>query len=277
MILVKRDVALIPDKILKVAERAQKELEAMAEPERKAFIKKKSHIWRTFGQYLAKMSYGKCWYSESPDPHSFFDVDHFRPKLEAKRSETDSDVQGYEWLAFDWDNFRYAANCANRVSQNIETGNVEGKGSWFPLLENSAKAEWGNRCIPDERPVLIDPVAENEVRLMDVDADGFLRPSKLAVGSEIHRVERSCELYGLNLPRLRSARQRLMREIQGELDDLLRDISAVGKNAITATAVDAMAFSNRRNRIRDRTRPESPYSAAARAAVVGLGCPELCA
>ena len=32
------------------------------------------------------MSYGKCWYSEAPDPQSFLDVDHYRPKLEAKRS-----------------------------------------------------------------------------------------------------------------------------------------------------------------------------------------------
>src|SRR4029434_1678748 len=43
------------------------------------------------------MSYGKCWYSESLDPQSFFDVDHYRPKLEARRSN-DVTYPGYEWL-----------------------------------------------------------------------------------------------------------------------------------------------------------------------------------
>ena len=50
------------------------------------------------------MSYGKCWYSESLDPQSFFDVDHYRPKLEARRSDDVTDP-GYAWLAFS-ENFR---------------------------------------------------------------------------------------------------------------------------------------------------------------------------
>ena len=142
MIYVRRSAELIPKKVLDVAVRAQAKLEELSPEQRRAFIKKKSHIWRAFGRYLEKMSYGKCWYSESPDPQSFFDVDHYRPKLEVKRSETETDTPGYEWLAFSWDNFRYAANCSNRLRKNIETGCVEGKGSWFPLLEGSVKASW---------------------------------------------------------------------------------------------------------------------------------------
>jgi hypothetical protein len=75
------------------------ELEALPEAQRCDFIKKKSHIWRAFARYLARMSYGKCWYSETRDPQSFFDVDHFRPKAEAIRSETVKD-DGYPWLHF---------------------------------------------------------------------------------------------------------------------------------------------------------------------------------
>src|SRR6476619_772256 len=100
MIYVKRNAELVPTKLMAVAARAQAKLEALPTNERCAFIKKKSHIWKAFGRYLAKMSYGKCWYSESPDPQSFFDVDHFRPKLEAKRSDQETDRPGYEWLAF---------------------------------------------------------------------------------------------------------------------------------------------------------------------------------
>lgn len=65
MIFIKRDAALIPAKILNVAQRAQVALEELPADQRKDFIKKKSHIWRGFSKYLAKMSYGKCWYSEA--------------------------------------------------------------------------------------------------------------------------------------------------------------------------------------------------------------------
>jgi len=74
MILVRRDENLIPKKILAVADRAQTELENTPPDQRAAFIKKKSHIWRSFGKHLAKMSHGKCWYSECRDCHSFVSV-----------------------------------------------------------------------------------------------------------------------------------------------------------------------------------------------------------
>ena len=87
MIFIRRDVSLIPASVIAVAQRAQIKLEQLPEDERQSFIKKKSHIWRGFSKYLAKMSYGKCWYSEAKDAGANFDVDHFRPKAEAKRTE----------------------------------------------------------------------------------------------------------------------------------------------------------------------------------------------
>lgn len=156
MILVRRDQTLIPPNLLAVAKRAQEKLERLAPDERKAFIKKKAHIWRRFARYLGKMSYGKCWYSESKDAHTFQDVDHFRPKLCAKRTDEIED-EGYPWLAFDWDNFRYSSQRANRPSTDEDTDETVGKGSWFPLLSHGKKAVWDDRCTKDERPVLLDP------------------------------------------------------------------------------------------------------------------------
>lgn len=91
MIYVKRDPTLIPERVLKVAERAQAQLEILPPAERKGYIAKKAHVWRAFARYLFKMSHGKCWYSESNDPQSFFAVDHFRPKGEAKRTDVELD------------------------------------------------------------------------------------------------------------------------------------------------------------------------------------------
>ncbi|MES2659167.1 MAG: hypothetical protein V4689_11165 [Verrucomicrobiota bacterium] len=248
----------------------------MSEIERRDFIKKKSHIWRAFGRYLSKMSYGKCWYSESPDPQSFFDVDHYRPKLEAKRSETEVDSPGYEWLAFSWDNFRYAANCSNRVSTNDDTGVVEGKGSWFPLLDGSPKAEWANRCCGDEKPCLLDPVIQSDVKLIEVAADGRIEASRFAIGSSKHRVTRSCELYGLNLPRIKEARLRLIREINDLLEVVMKMITAAENPVMNTAAADLLPLDAQLDIIRAKTKPESPYSRAARAALIREGWGELC-
>lgn len=268
MIYVKRDIGVIPPKVLKVAARAQIKLAALNETERKEFIKKKSHIWRAFGRYLAKMSYGKCWYSESPDPQSFFDVDHYRPKLQAKRSETEIDNLGYEWLAFSWENFRYAANCSNRLSENIENGAVEGKGSWFPLLEGSVKASWANRCEADERPILLDPLKQTDVDLIDVMDDGRMGPSRFAVGSAKYRVSRSCELYGLNLPRIKEARLRVMRDIQSLLDILGDTLVTANLEETSQVVADSLPVLKQCELIRAKTGPDSPYSRAARAVLL---------
>lgn len=219
MIYVRRDPSLIPNKVLRVAERAQKKLEGLPEAQRSAFIKKKSHVWRAFARYLATMSYGKCWYSESLDPQSFLDVDHFRPKGEALRSETEKDG-GYPWLAFSWENFRYAAQRSNRQSKNEDTGVVAGKSSSFPLLDGSPKASWGNRCEVHERPVLLDPTVRVDIDLIDVNDEGMMCPSPVCIGSRKERVRQSIERYGLNLPRLVAARKRTMREIVGLYNSL---------------------------------------------------------
>jgi hypothetical protein len=205
------------------------------------------------------------------DPQSFFDVDHYRPKLEAKRSETDTDTPGYEWLAFSWDNFRYAANCSNRLRENTETGCVEGKGSWFPLLEGSVKASWENRCEAEERPVLLDPNEQTDADLVDVGSDGRVGASRIALGTAKLRVKRSCELYGLNLPGVKGARLRLMREIQGMLQVLVDSIAVGNEDNMPDEAADKIPIKKQRDLIRAKTLPESPYSKTVRAEIIRAG------
>jgi hypothetical protein len=272
MIYVRRDPALIPEKVLRVAERAQQQLEQLPESQRPSFIKKKSHIWRAFARYLAKMSYGKCWYSESPDPQSFFDVDHYRPKLEAKRSGDLTDP-GYEWLAFSWDNFRLSAHRSNRVSRNEETDENEGKGNWFPLLDGSAKACWDDRCEQTERPVLLDPVKKSDVQLLDVLDDGRMGPSFTCIGSAQVRVEQSIKLYGLNLPALKAARVKVMREVI-DLHAILIKTLEGGRTA--GNAADVLPVNEQIDIFKRKTMPSSSYSKAARAQLAKLGGAVLC-
>ncbi len=269
MIYVKCDPSLIPKKVLDVAARAQAELEAMPEAKRKFFIEKKAHVWRAFGRHLAKMSYGKCWYSESKDPQSFFDVDHFRPKKAAKRADATED-DGYPWLAFSVENFRYAAGRSNRLSTDEATDKTVGKGSWFPLLDASPRATWDDRCLNTERPLLLDPTVRSDVALVDINPeDGRAIASMTCLGiSKQLRANRSIEIYGLNLGNLITARKRVMREVENHFKNLLDIVTASNDMA----AVDRL-----QEQMREATATSAPYARAARAKMFALGAGAFCA
>lgn len=260
MIYVKRNPKMIPDKLLKVAGRAQATLEGLPANERVAFIKKKAHIWRAFKNCLREMSYGKCWYSESKDPQSFFDVDHFRPKSEAKRSTTETD-DGYPWLAFDWDNFRYSAGRSNRLSKDEETRKTQGKSSWFPLIEGSPIACWDDRCIGDEKPMLLDPVNPNDMKLVVVGSDGRVQPTRTCKGTAKSRVLQTIKAYGLNLTNLKEARQDAMREVIEQVDQLMKCLEAADMADIVVA--DALPIEDQCKAITARALPNKPYSLAA--------------
>jgi hypothetical protein len=269
LIYVKCDPLTIPKKVLEVAARAQAELEKKPEAERKDFIEKKSHIWRAFARHLAKMSYGKCWYSESNDPQSFFDVDHFRPKKAAKRADELTD-DGYPWLAFSVDNFRYSAGRSNRLNTDEATDQTVGKGSWFPLLDGSACANWNNRSIDQERPVLLDPTVRSDVALIDINPDdGRATPSKTCIGqAKQQRATRSIELYGLNLGNLASARKRVMRDVE----DLYKNLMD-----IVATDIDMAAVERLQEQMVRATTSSAPYARAARSKMFAIGAAAFCA
>jgi hypothetical protein len=265
---------LFRDLHLWIAERAQQGLEALPAGERAEFIKKKSHVWRAFARYLSKMSYGKCWYSESGDPQSFFDVDHFRPKLEACRGEKVVDRPGYEWLAFSWENFRLSSQRSNRQSRDEDTEELSGKGNWFPLLENSPKACWDDRCEANEQPVLLDPTNRPDVDLIEAGADGLMVPSRLSVGVATARVERSIEIYGLNLPRLVEARKRVMRDI---IDTHTNLIDTLVAHADHPRPNDLPVVQRAVGQLRRSTLPNSPFSKAARNQLMALdGGAQIC-
>ncbi|MBQ0961631.1 hypothetical protein KAK06_22010 [Ideonella sp. 4Y11] len=260
---------MIPQKVLDVAARAQAALEAKPEAERKAFIEKKAHVWRAFARYLAKMSYGKCWYSESNDPQSFFDVDHFRPKKAAKRADAKED-DGYPWLAFSVANFRYAAGRSNRLSTDEATEETVGKGSWFPLLDGSPCASWVDRCVDQERPVLLDPTVRGDVALIDIDPDdGRAVASRTCLGAPKQlRVARSIELYGLNLGNLITARKRVMRDVENHYKNLMD---------IVGNAADMAAVDRLQEQMREATVPSAPYARAARSKMFAMGAGAFCA
>lgn len=273
MILVRRDASLIPPRLMNAAIKAQEKLEAIVDiDERKEFIEKKSGLWRRFGKHLKQMSYGKCWYSESDCVQSFADVDHFRPKKAARRSETSSD-DGYPWLAFSWENFRYAAQRSNQLNTDEETEEVVGKGSWFPLMPESKCATWDDRCIDDERPVLIDPTKQDDIRLVHIDGAGALIPSDLCMGQyERQRVTESVKYLGLNLDGLVGARKRAMDAVLEQIQEMLR-VKAAADKAVDGGQqfAEMLPIGAQLKSIQLKTHPKQPYAAATRAQLVLMG------
>lgn len=277
MIYVHRDPALIPEKVLRVAERAQAQLDALVPDQRAEFIDKKKRIWRAFARYLAKMSYGKCWYSESDCVQSFMDVDHYRPKKQAKRTDTESD-DGYPWLAFSWDNFRLAAQRSNQINTEDEGKEAVGKGAWFPLMPGGKRATWNDRGLDDERPVLLDPARLADVRLIEVTAAGKMGPTKLCLGEyERQRVGNTVRLLGLDLPGLVSARQRAMRLVQ-EIVELVEQNKTAAELSEAASAFVSMHLrtDSQVDMLQRLTAPSRPYASAARAQLKMMGYEDLC-
>jgi hypothetical protein len=200
-------------------------------------------------------------------------VDHFRPKAEATRAPGVLD-DGYPWLAFSWDNFRYAAQRSNRHSKDDDTGVVAGKGSWFPLMSGSPRATWGNRCEALEKPALLDPVKRSDVDLISVNSEGMICPSQICIGSSKQRVTESIERYGLNLPNLVGARKKVMRDITDIYSSLMKLIEA---GQAHPTAADALPVDLHIEQLRRKTLSDSAYSKAARARLIELGLGMLCA
>jgi hypothetical protein len=101
-----------------------------------------------------------------------------------------------------------------------------------------------------------------------------MSPSRICIGTARLRVERSIEIYGLNLPRLKAARLRVMREV----NELYAVLCQMLEAAAPAVAVaDGMPIDKLVESITSKTRPSSAYSKAARAQMIRLGAAELCA
>ncbi|WP_025131441.1 hypothetical protein [Pseudomonas sp. PH1b] len=272
MIYINRNADIIPQKVLDVASRAQIKLEQLPIEKRKDYIKSKSHIWRGFAKHLSKMSHGKCWYSEAKDAGANFDVDHFRPKSEAKRTEEIMDEHGYAWLAFSWENFRLSAQNCNRLNKDEGNEVTVGKGSWFPLLDGSRKASWDDRCIDDELPLLLDPLVRGDLNFIDFDDRGLFVKSLFCVGLPARRIKESAIIYGLNFERMREARFAAMKEAK-ELYETIQisaeDLDMLGDQA------PMRAIERQIEALKAKTRADAAFSRAVRVQLQKLGASDI--
>ena len=178
---------------------------------RNALIEDNNAHWGKLKPWLLALSAGKCWFSETRDTYSHLDVEHFRPKKEAKA--LDSIIRdGYWWLAFDYMNFRACGNVGNRK-----------KGGWFPLQAGSLCSTYALRCEESEIAYLLDPVDIHDVNLLAFDEEGRAVAAPGISAWERDRVTETVKCLKLNahLP-LAEARRKIWGDVTKLVDQYYR-------------------------------------------------------
>jgi hypothetical protein len=210
---------------------------------------------------MLALSAGKCWFSEVREVYSHYDVEHFRPKKEAKA--LDATVRdGYWWLAFDYMNFRVCGNVGNRK-----------KGGWFPLKDGSLCSTYTDPCEESEACYLLDPIDEEDVALIAFDEAGRAISMPDASEWEQARVEETVKRLKLNEHEpLAEAR----RKVWNNVSRLIADYNAAkARNRTGNNPAAKTQLTNVRARIRELMDPNAELSAVAHWCLVVRNDPQL--
>jgi len=216
----------------------------------------RQQIWRDLSASLSLLTKGKCWYSESLNPTSDKNVDHFRPK---GRVEEDTTHGGYWWLAFASSNFRYASQWCNQRRVDDEHGTSGGKADHFPLLANGIRARQEGDDLDLENPELLDPIDPDDWKLLTFLPDGYPTPTKPEGTPEYQRASKSIQIYHLHCKQLANGRFAVAGAIQRIVQDLERLRPRIDDPQMRRL------YKNRQLELLRAIHPDAEYSAAARA------------
>jgi uncharacterized protein (TIGR02646 family) len=225
-----------------------REIEDICLVARHKAINAKASVWRAADKALREASHDKCWYCESKQDRSDKPVDHFRPKNSVVEDKTHP---GYTWLAFKWENFRLSCTFCNSKRRDLKGGTKGGKQDHFPIIPPPTYAR--SAADPHEHPMLLDPVDDEDTKLLTFLPNGFPHPANAAAGT-IQRVEKSIELYHLKQVSLVRKRKRLAADIAEH----------VSKGEEAKAADDHSNFRFHKKKIIKKVRAKAEISTAAR-------------
>jgi len=151
-------------------------------------------VWRELKNGLAKLFNDKCWFCEVPVPRSDNAVDHFRPK--GRVSDALNVHSGYQWLAFEQSNFRYACTFCNSQRKDLDGGTAGGKADRFPLLDETQRV-YARGSVDDECPTLLDPCEIGDWRLLGCRKENGKPCAASQEPEQRNRAEVSIEIYHL--------------------------------------------------------------------------------
>jgi len=172
----------------------------------------KDGIIQGIRDWLLKAYSGKCAYCELTIAGHSVRVDHFRPKKGVKRRDgvevalrsKAGPHPGYHWLAYDWRNFLPSCERCNLSKSN----HFHTRDEW-----------WAERSeeLGTEKPLLVNPSAEDPGGLLMFKKDGFVYPG--APGDA--RARYVIDILKLNREELREARAEAWTDAEEQMDTLL--------------------------------------------------------
>jgi uncharacterized protein (TIGR02646 family) len=187
------------------AEEIEKEISKV----RKAAIAKRAALWRLFAKHVSTVNNNKCWYCESKENRSRMPVDHFRPKASVDNCDGHD---GYWWLAFDWENYRYCCTLCNSLT--ADPNGTHGKADKFPLLNENDRCSDEACDLENERPVLLDPFKSRDVRLLTFLENGIPAPNADKGTDDYKRADDTIKIVNLHEGKIRVSRLRIAAQIK---------------------------------------------------------------
>lgn len=233
--------------------------------QRSGVIERNKGVWGELKEELRGLSYGKCWYCESSDDRSDNAVDHYRPKGNVRGANPPHD--GYWWLAFSWENYRFCCMYCNSIRKSAESSG--GKQDYFPLENESRRAFCESDDYTLEIPLLLDPTNPMDVSLIAFEDDGSAGPAKEEACSIDHRrADESIKRYHLNHPNIKERRAQKLREVRGWLREA--DTALARTDRDPGDAVSLYSALGRIKDVRKAVSERSNYSAAVKYLLAGM-------
>ena len=235
--------------------------------DRSAEVNRHSGIWQEMKDTLKRVSNRKCWYCESVDIRSDNAVDHFRPKNAVAECPGH---EGYWWLAFKWENYRFCCTFCNCRRIDQATGQGGGKADHFPLRDEAQRARAQTDDLRNEEPLLLDPTVPADPGFLWFDETGQAVPNPVCAdnpnGYPHRRVTTSIQLYHLNHADVVERRKALCSDIRRRVEEADHYFGKYDTGDGTAR----QAFDDAVRDLRGRLSADAPYSATARAMLMGL-------
>ncbi|WP_282019108.1 retron system putative HNH endonuclease [Salegentibacter mishustinae] len=171
---------------------------------------------------LIRLFNGKCAYCESKITiTSPIDKEHFRPKTKINTG-VGPKIRGYYWLAADWDNLLSACAHCNRTGTHetdLDDQFVAGKLDYFPLLDETKRAAYGNDLKEEEKVrLLINPCIDKPEKLISYNKDGEITPSIGITEKEEKMVQTSIDTFGLHRSELHKERREKWKDIEVQIE-----------------------------------------------------------
>jgi len=211
--------------------------------------------WGKIKNELKRISYGKCWFSESRDVYSHYHIEHFRPKKRVINHDGTKRL-GYWWLAFSFLNYRLCGSVGNSK-----------KGNYFAVKRNPAIAH--TDPIQDEVIYFLDPTNFRDCVLLTFDENGKAFSRNTDVKSfDYERVNYTIEHLDLNYQSLKTARKIKWKEMYNliqDIDKLIVDYNTTQSNS------NKVELEEKYKQVLKNIAPCAEFSATAKACLKASG------